>query len=86
LNVIQGGGQNRAMRAILNVSRFTKIKSMLEQLEWMNIRKDVRMNVFAFIYKLENNELPNYFNKYMINHLDLHSHNTRNKNKLVLKN
>jgi len=50
----------------------------------MNEYKRGDKNIFASIYKLENNELPKYFNKYIMRHLDLHGNNTINK--LVLKN
>jgi hypothetical protein len=76
--------QNRAMRIILGVNRFRNIKSMLEELKWLCIKDSLNLSSLCFIYKLENKLLPIYFDRYRIKYSDIHSYNTRNKEKIVV--
>ena len=76
--------QNRAMRAILRTNRFRSIKSMLEELEWLNVRDELTVSILVFIYKLDKGMLPTYFNSYVVRGKDVHSYSTRIKDNLVI--
>jgi len=50
--------QNRAMRVILQCDRRTKIKDMLEALQFMSVKQRLQYNICIFIFKLLNDMLP----------------------------
>ncbi|XP_011873718.1 PREDICTED: RNA-directed DNA polymerase from mobile element jockey-like [Vollenhovia emeryi] len=51
--------QNRAMRTILQVNRYTRIRDMLVALSFMSIKERLEFNVSVFMYKLVNGMVPN---------------------------
>lgn len=50
--------QNRAMRVILQCSRYTKVEDMLQALQFMSVRQRLYYNVGVFIFKILNNMAP----------------------------
>lgn len=50
--------QNRAMRVILQCDRRTKVKCMLQALQFMTIRQRLYYNMYIFIFKILNNMMP----------------------------
>jgi exonuclease III len=74
--------QNKAMRAILNVSRYESIRSMLSRLGWLNVRQMLTLASVTFVYKLEKGLLPKCFDKYRLSGSDVHGYDTRKKGNL----
>ena len=72
--------QNRAMRIILKVNRYTHITSMLECLKVMSINQRLVFNNILFIYKIIHNMLPKYLSKRIRLVSDIHNYNTRTYN------
>lgn len=52
--------QNKGMRIILRCNYRTRIKDMLEALQFMSIRERIEYNVCIFVYKMINGECPSY--------------------------
>lgn len=74
--------QNRAMRAILNVNKYTSVSLMLKTLSWMSRRQRIIYNTCLFVFKMKNKLYPNYLNDEIKFH---YSHyNTRNKGLLKI--
>ena len=46
--------QNKAMRSILQLNRFTPTTLMLDALRWLNVHKRLELNTLNFIKKNEN--------------------------------
>lgn len=54
--------QNRAMRVILKVNRYSKISEMLNTLHFMNVRQRIVYNCLILIFKIKHNLMPRYLN------------------------
>ena len=52
--------QNRMMRLILRAGWDTHIIDMQKELGWLSIKQRVTHNTLKFLYKIENEEVPNY--------------------------
>ena len=52
--------QNKAMRAILKVNRFTSTSWMLDELKWLNVRERLQVNTIYFIRKMKICDAPDY--------------------------
>lgn len=52
--------QNRAMRVILQCSRYTKVELMLQTLKFMNVRQRLMYNVCIFIFKIVRGIMPKH--------------------------
>lgn len=76
--------QNKAMRIILRLNRYTNIKLMQEMLRWQSVRQRLMYNTLIMIYKIEHNMMPQYLKKCISRVHETHNHNTRNKNDLKL--
>lgn len=76
--------QNRAMRIILKLSRYTSIKQMLMQLNWLPIKEMLELNSLIFIHKIKSGLMPAYFNGMMRSFNEIHNYNTRNKDSFTL--
>lgn len=72
--------QNKAMRFILGVNRYTSINSMLEVLGWFNVQTNLFIKTMIFIYKLLNNMIPGYLSSRVVRVNTIHTYNTRNCN------
>lgn len=46
--------QNRTMRTILQVGKYTSVRRMMEALQFMLVRQRIEYNVIVFIYKMVN--------------------------------
>lgn len=77
--------QNRAMRLVLGVKKYTNIKLMLETLGWLRIKQRVIFNRCILIYKMINNLIPEYLNDYFVLRNSKHSYNTRGGNLIDIK-
>lgn len=75
--------QNRAMRIILRVDRYTPIRCMLDALCFLSIEERVQFNVCVFVYKMTNNLMPEYLNRIAVNYD--HRYSTRYKNRLMIQ-
>lgn len=76
--------QNRAMRMILNMSRYTHISYMLDTLRWLSIKQRIYFNVLILIYKIVNGFLPSYLKDNLITVGESQNYNLRNANEYVL--
>lgn len=74
--------QNRAMRAILRVNRYTTIENMLDALCFMSMEQRAKYNVCVTVYKMINKITPDYLNREIAN--SSHKYNTRNGDNLVV--
>lgn len=70
--------QNRAMRVILKVNRYVRIRDMLECLQFMNIDQRLVYQNLLFIFKMIHNLLPEYMAEKITFVNDIHNYNTRN--------
>ena len=55
--------QNRAMRIILRCDRYTPIRDMLSNLNWMSIKQRIVFSTLVFIFKIKNGLMPNYLSQ-----------------------
>lgn len=76
--------QNRAMKIILQCSRFTTIKLMLDTLQWLSIKQRIYFNSLVLIYKAINNLLPDYMLQQLKTNDDVHNYNTRSHHEFRL--
>lgn len=76
--------QNRSMRMILGVNKYTKINLMLETLGWMSVWERVKYNTMIMVYKMVNNISPKYLQNKLTKSGDTHNYNTRNRSKLCI--
>jgi hypothetical protein len=74
--------QNRFMRLILKLPFDTSIKYMLEILAWLSIRQRINYNSLKFIYKVENEEFPQYLKRNLLKKET--SYSLRNQDDYVL--
>lgn len=77
--------QNRGMRTILQCNRYAHVDNMLQKLNWIDIRKLVKVQVLTFIHKIRIGLHPDYFAELMMSCDDVHNHQTRNKNNFYLE-
>lgn len=73
------------MRIILGCDKYTKIETMLHQLNWLKVAELTEVNALIFIHKIRLNIVPEYFNNVIIQFRDIHYHNTRFKNNISLE-
>ena len=52
--------QNKAMRSILQLNRYTPTTFMLDALRWLNVHKRSELNTLNFIQKMKIGEAPEY--------------------------
>ena len=69
--------QNRAMRIILECSRFTSVKEMLDSLCFLSIKERVYYNVCVLIHKIKEGKLCNGLYARVVNVCDVHTYGTR---------
>lgn len=72
--------QNKAMRVILKCNRFSSSKLMLSTLNWLNIEQFLYFQTMIFIFKMNNNILPDYLGQQLLPVTDVHLRNTRTAN------
>lgn len=69
--------QNRAMRIILQCSKFTSISFMLDALQWLSIKQRIYFNTLVLIYKAINKLLPEYMSHKLMLNAEVHNYKTR---------
>lgn len=69
--------QNKAMRMILDCSKFSSSTAMLETLQWLNVTQRISFNVLITIFKIKHQLLPNYLHKNIIYNNQIHDYNLR---------
>lgn len=72
--------QNRAMRVILSCSRYTSVRSMLQQLCWLPVKKYLSWSVLLFIYKVKSGQAPAYLVSKVTYVDQVHRYETRQQN------
>lgn len=76
--------QNKAMRIILRCNRYTKIETMLQDLNWLNIRNLVKMHTLIFLHKIKLGLMPDYLCTLLTVFSQVHNHETRHNNNFYL--
>lgn len=76
--------QNKAMRIILRMNRYTSRKWMLETLQWQSVRQRITFNTLTMIHKINNDLTPKYLKRNLKKVNESSTYNTRNKNEFRL--
>lgn len=77
--------QNKAMRIIPKVNRYTPIKTMLDILQWQTIKQRICYNTMIMIQKIKNGTFPEYLKKELTNTCNEIEYNLRNEIKRLDK-
>lgn len=77
--------QNRSMRAIIDVNKYTSVNLMLDALNWLNIRQRITLLTLKLVHKMCLGITPPYLNKFIERRGETHGYNLRNDNNLNLK-
>lgn len=72
--------QNKAMRVILRVSKYTPIQEMLDALYFLSVKQRIVYNVIVMVFKIKNHMVPDYFDEMFRFGRDVHRYSMRNKN------
>lgn len=67
------------MKIILKCDRETPRIWMLNQLNWMSIAQKIKFNTLIMIFKIKNGLTTKYLNDFMIETIEIHIKQTRNK-------
>lgn len=70
--------QNRAMRAIMKVNRYTSVRLMLDTLEWLSVRQRLALLTLKLIHKMCTGQAPEYLCKRIVKRGQTNSYNLRN--------
>lgn len=76
--------QNRAMRIILGVNKYTRIDLMLDTLGWMSIRQRLKYNTLVLVHKMINKLTPMYLQKHIKRNGEMNNYYTRNGSMLKI--
>lgn len=71
--------QNKFMRYILNCNKYTPIINMLETLQWLSVKERIIFNVLTIIFKLTNNQMPEYLTNIIERGQNIHTYQTRRR-------
>ncbi len=74
------------MTAVNNKDYHTPTKSLHEELNLLLVKDIYKLGVLRFVYKQQNNLLPNVFSQFYIENASTHSHNTRQSHGLHVIN
>jgi hypothetical protein len=74
--------QNKVMRSILWVNKYSSINKMLESLCWISVKQRILLNTLTFIYKISKGLVPSYLSEKLSKDVAAHVHNTRNAKKI----
>lgn len=69
--------QNRAMRIILKVNRYTEIRLMLSTLGWMSVKQKMMYDTLILVLKMRNGLMPHCLTELITLNQDKHTYNTR---------
>ncbi len=78
--------QNRALKMLHNKNYHTPTKSLQRELNLLLVEDIYKLGVLKFVYKQQNNLLPNVFCQFYIENASIHSHNTRQNHGLHVIN
>jgi hypothetical protein len=59
------------MRVILKGNKYSNVRGMLEELDWINVEESMRMNLMIIVYKLDCGLLPSYLDKWRVRGMDV---------------
>jgi len=76
--------QKRALRIISNSHFLCSTKPLFEKYNVLNVFDMYEKEMAIFMYKYKNDLLPRSFNGIFVNHQEIHSYNTRNKDNFRL--
>lgn len=71
--------QNRAMRFILQKDYYTSIRSMLNELNWLNVGQTIMLHTMKFIHNIKFGLCPTYLNEKLQYNNNIHNYNTRRR-------
>lgn len=77
--------QNKAMRIILKCNRYTPIDTMLNVLNFLNVRQRIVLKALQFIFKIKHGMAPRYLCDKLSFVRDTHGYNTRSVNDMVVE-
>ncbi|XP_046750591.1 uncharacterized protein LOC124413848 [Diprion similis] len=77
--------QNRAMRAILRCDRYTRVRDMLNAVNFLTIRQRLMYNVCLFVYKIMRGTMPRYLREQIRMVGETHNYNTRQKKNINIE-
>jgi len=77
--------QNKGMRCVLKLNKYTSIDFMLQSLNWLNVEQRLKMNVLIFVFKMKHKMLPKYLYEKLVYVSDVHDYRLRNRNNFRLK-
>ena len=77
--------QNKAMRSILQLNRFTPTTFTLDGLRWFNVHKRLELNMLNFIQKITIGEVLEYLNEQLKYVGEAQPHRLRNANNFRLQ-
>ncbi len=78
--------QNQALKILHNKDYHTPTKSLHKELNLLLVEDIYKLGVLKFVYKQQNNLLPNIFSQFYIENASIHSHNTRQSHSLHVIN
>lgn len=78
--------QNKAMRCIIGCDRYTPIRDMLNELQWLNVIQKTKLNTLVLIFKMKMGFVPEYLSSNLIVVAQTHGHETRNRGNFRLPN
>ncbi len=77
--------QNRALKILFSKDYYTPTKLLHKELNILLINDIYKLYILKFVYKHQNNNLPNIFNHYFILNNNIHNHRTRQSNAIHIK-
>lgn len=77
--------QNRGMRLVLRVNRYTPVRDMLSTLDWQNVANRLYYLTMVFLFKLSKGLLPSYFDQFITLNSEVHNYITRHRNDYYLE-
>ncbi len=78
--------QNQSLKILLNKDYCKSTKSLHKELNLLLVEDIYKFGVLKFVYKQQNNLLPNVFRQFYIEKASIHSHNTRQSRDLHVIN
>ncbi len=69
--------QNRALKILYRLDYLTPTIKLHTDLNLLLVKDIYKCSIAKFVYKQQNNLLPNIFNKYIIKNTNIHNYNTR---------
>ena len=76
--------QNRALKVLYNKDFLTPTNVLHSNFQILKVDDQYKLNVLKFVYKQQNNLLPEIFGNQFVHNHNIHCHNTRQSKKLHL--